>query len=113
MKLVVVAVGHRMPAWVDAGFDEYARRMPRDARLELIEVKPEAAAPAARSSACSRPKASAYSPPFPRGCLKVVLDERGTLLATAELARRIERWRARRRATSRSSSAAPTASRRA
>ena len=36
MKLFVVAVGHRMPAWVDAGFTEYASRMPREMRVELI-----------------------------------------------------------------------------
>ncbi len=31
MNLLVVAVGNRMPAWVEAGFEEYARRMPREA----------------------------------------------------------------------------------
>jgi 23S rRNA (pseudouridine1915-N3)-methyltransferase len=45
MKLVIVAVGHRMPAWVDAGFGEYARRMPRDARLALSAIKPVARGP--------------------------------------------------------------------
>jgi 23S rRNA (pseudouridine1915-N3)-methyltransferase len=38
MKLVIVAVGHRMPAWVDAGFGEYARRMSRDAPLALSAI---------------------------------------------------------------------------
>ncbi|MCK9262163.1 MAG: 23S rRNA (pseudouridine(1915)-N(3))-methyltransferase RlmH, partial [Azoarcus sp.] len=41
MKLLVVAVGHRMPAWVEAGFDEFARRMPRELPLQLVEVKAE------------------------------------------------------------------------
>ena len=41
MKLFVVAVGHRMPGWVQAGFDEFARRMPRELPLQLIEVKAE------------------------------------------------------------------------
>ena len=41
MKLRVVALGHRMPAWVDAGWDDYARRMPREFALELVELKPE------------------------------------------------------------------------
>ena len=39
MKLVVLAVGNRMPAWVDAAFAEYAGRMPREARMELVAVK--------------------------------------------------------------------------
>ena len=41
MKLLIVAVGHRMPAWVQAGFDEFARRMPRELPLQLVEVKAE------------------------------------------------------------------------
>src|SRR5256885_9596359 len=36
-----IAVGSRMPGWVDEAFDEYAKRMPRDLRIELIEVRPE------------------------------------------------------------------------
>ena len=41
MKLLIIAVGHRMPAWVQAGFDEFARRMPRELPLQLVEVKAE------------------------------------------------------------------------
>ncbi len=41
VKLRIVALGHRMPAWVAAGFDEYAKRMPRDLPLDLVELKPE------------------------------------------------------------------------
>lgn len=38
MKLRLIAVGTRMPAWVRDGFEEYAGRMPREARLELVEI---------------------------------------------------------------------------
>ena len=41
MKLFVVAVGARMPGWVDEAFKEYAKRMPRSMKTELIEVRPE------------------------------------------------------------------------
>ena len=41
MKLLIVSVGHRMPDWITAGFNEYARRMPREAKTELLEIKPE------------------------------------------------------------------------
>ena len=41
MKFLICAVGHRMPNWVAAGFDEYARRMPREAHVELLEIRPE------------------------------------------------------------------------
>jgi 23S rRNA (pseudouridine1915-N3)-methyltransferase len=41
MNLRIVALGHRMPAWVSAAVEDYARRLPRDYALELVEVKPE------------------------------------------------------------------------
>ena len=91
MKFVVVAVGHRMPAWVDAGFAEYSGRMPREARVELVALKP-----APRGGATQRvldAEAERILAAVPGGSYKVVLDERGTLVRTAELARRMARWR--------------------
>lgn len=38
MKLILIAVGSKMPAWVQSGYDEYSRRFPRDMPLELIEI---------------------------------------------------------------------------
>jgi len=94
MKLVIVAVGHRMPAWVDAGFGEYARRMPRDAPLALSAIKPEARGAGIAGARLLAAEGKRILASVPRGSLKVVLDERGTLLATRELAHRFEQWRA-------------------
>jgi 23S rRNA (pseudouridine1915-N3)-methyltransferase len=91
MKLFVVAVGHRMPAWVDAGFAEYAARMPREMRVELIALKP-----AARSAGTGRAVESEgkrIRAAVPAGCTTVALDERGAPFTTTELARRLARWR--------------------
>ena len=41
MKLVLVAVGPRQPAWADAAFDDFAKRFPAECRLELKAVKAE------------------------------------------------------------------------
>jgi len=30
VKVRVVALGHRMPAWIAAGVDDYAKRLPRE-----------------------------------------------------------------------------------
>ena len=95
MKLIVCAVGHRMPAWVAAGFAEYAGRMPRETTLELIEVRPEPrpakpspaiitrimAAEAQRVLAC-----------LPAGCCAVALDERGKSVTTEQFAGMLRDW---------------------
>ena len=93
MKLLVVAVGTRMPAWVDAGFGEYARRMPRDARLDLTEIKPDSRGAGRTVGRLLEAEEKRILAAVPARSLRIALDERGTLLATAELASRIERWR--------------------
>ena len=96
MKFHVVAVGHKMPAWINAGFNEYAQRMPRETRVELREVRPAsrpaAAGDKARQQLCAI-EAERIRAALPARCFKVVLDERGEALTTVEIARRIERWK--------------------
>lgn len=91
MKFIVVAIGHRMPAWVDSGFAEYAGRMPREARIDLAALKP-----AQRGGPVKRvleAEGERILSALPAGCVKVALDERGTLVDTMALARRMARWR--------------------
>ncbi len=94
MKLSVLAVGHRMPSWVRAGFDEYARRMPREMPLLLKELKP-----AQRSSASGdmarwlQTEAEHINAAVPAGAQRVVLDQHGRSFPTRTLAERLERWR--------------------
>jgi 23S rRNA (pseudouridine1915-N3)-methyltransferase len=93
MKLRIVALGHRMPAWVSAGFEDYARRMPRELALELVELKPE---PRDRG----KPVAQVLATEAARlrtacaGARMVALDERGAAWTTRDLARRLVQWQA-------------------
>jgi 23S rRNA (pseudouridine1915-N3)-methyltransferase len=91
VKFFVVAVGHRMPAWVDAGFAEYAGRMPHGARINLIALKP-----VPRGGPLKRvleTEGERVLEAIPAGCYKVALDERGARFDTKDLARRIAGWR--------------------
>ena len=96
MKFLAVTVGHRMPAWIEAGFEEYARRLPREARLALIEIKPEIRSSRAGAAAVQRALQAEHrriAAVLPGGCYKVVLDERGKSFATRQLCDSIARWR--------------------
>jgi 23S rRNA (pseudouridine1915-N3)-methyltransferase len=94
MKIRIVALGHRMPAWVAAGFDDYARRMPREFALELLEVKPE---PRDRGHSVEQIRAAEARriAPATKGCHVVALDERGEHWTTARLAKALSDWRDR------------------
>jgi 23S rRNA (pseudouridine1915-N3)-methyltransferase len=92
MKLLVVALGHRMPAWVSAGWDDYARRLPREFALELVTVKPEprdSGKPVAQLLAAESVRVAAAC----KGALMVALDERGRGWTTRELANHLAHWR--------------------
>ena len=89
------AVGHRMPAWVAAGFKEYVSRMPREAAVELVEVRPEPR-PAKPSPAIITKLMAAESKRMlaclPVDCFTVALDERGKSVTTEQLARLLQDW---------------------
>jgi 23S rRNA (pseudouridine1915-N3)-methyltransferase len=92
VKLVVVAVGERMPGWVDDAFAEYARRFPRKAPLSLIEVRAERRGASRTAPRAMAAEAARIEAALPGGCRRVVLDERGRDLTTPELARLVGRW---------------------
>ena len=92
MKLLVVAVGHRMPGWVAAGFDEFARRMPRELPLQLVEVKAEPRTSGKTVESMMAAEAARLEAALPARCRRVILDERGADLTTMALARRMEAW---------------------
>jgi len=91
MRLLVCAVGTRMPGWVDAGFDEYSRRMPRECSLALAEIRPEprSGKPVAALLAAEEARIRSAIPPRAR---LVALDEHGADVTTRDLAERLERW---------------------
>lgn len=92
MKLVIAAVGTRMPAWVNEGFAEYAKRMPRETPLELIAVKAEPRSDGKPVAAMMRAEAQRLRALIPARCRTVALDEHGTELTTQSLAQRLQRW---------------------
>jgi 23S rRNA (pseudouridine1915-N3)-methyltransferase len=94
LRFLVVAVGERVPAWIDAGIAEYRSRLPRLYRLDVATVK---AAPRTQGKpvpAMMQTEAARLEAAVPDGYVRVALDERGRSLDTRALATAVERWRA-------------------
>src|SRR5690349_22503914 len=100
MKLRIVALGVRMPAWVDAAVEDYLGRLPREFATELLQIKPEPrdrgrtvtqmlAAEARRIAAATQ------------GWRTIALDERGEPWTTVRLARHLRDGRDRDRKSTR------------
>ena len=92
MKLILVAVGTRMPAWVDTAFDDFAKRMPRELPLQLVEVKAEPRTTGKTVDAMMALEATRIEAALPPRCRRLILDERGEDLSTKALAKRLEHW---------------------
>ena len=92
MKLVLVAVGQRQPAWADAAFDDFAKRFPAECRLELKAVKAEPRTGGKTPAAMMLSEAERIEAAVPKGARRVVLDERGERRTTAQLAQRLRFW---------------------
>ena len=91
MKLVIVAVGQKVPDWAQTAYDDYAKRFPPDLRVELKTVKTEPRGSKSLETllAAERERIEAA---LPKGCRVVALDERGTTLTTQALARQLAQW---------------------
>ncbi|ALM82033.1 23S rRNA (pseudouridine(1915)-N(3))-methyltransferase RlmH [Bordetella sp. N] len=94
MKLIVAAVGNRMPAWVETAWDDYARRMPPDCALELREIKPEPRTTGKTPAQMMAAEARRIEAAVPPQALRIALDERGRDLTTMALSQTLEQWRA-------------------
>jgi 23S rRNA (pseudouridine1915-N3)-methyltransferase len=91
MKLTIVALGHKMPTWVQTGFVEYTKRMPPEARVNLLELKPEERANRDVETVL-KTEALRIEAAIPRAAQRLVLDERGQRLTTRELAACMTSW---------------------
>lgn len=91
MRLLIVAVGQRMPDWAQIAYDDYAKRFPPELRVEIKTVKTETRGSKTLETllAAERERLQAV---LPRGCRVVVLDERGTTLTTLALAEQLRGW---------------------
>jgi 23S rRNA (pseudouridine1915-N3)-methyltransferase len=81
-----------MPAWADEAFAEFARRMPREAPLELKEVRAEPRNGGKPVDALLAAEAGRLRAALPARCRLVALDERGADLTTQQLAARLKAW---------------------
>jgi 23S rRNA (pseudouridine1915-N3)-methyltransferase len=89
MRAWLIAVGERMPAWVQEGYAEYAKRLVRELPLQLVEVSTKSRDPARITA----DEGAALLAAIPKGAHVVALDGRGKPWSSEELAAQLTRWR--------------------
>lgn len=92
MNITILAVGHKMPQWVEQAVAEYAKRFTRDIQFHLQEIKPEkrsAGIHAERGMAAEETRILAAIPPQ---SFLVVLDEHGQAVTSMALSACLQKW---------------------
>ena len=92
MKLHILAVGHKMPDWIATGFDEYAKRMPPELRIELREIKPEQRSAGRNAESVMAAERQRIEAALPKNARLVPLDEHGRDWTTMQLAGALPAW---------------------
>jgi 23S rRNA (pseudouridine1915-N3)-methyltransferase len=92
VKLWLVAVGQRLPAWSQTAYDDFAKRFPPELKLELKAIKAETRG-AKTAEQMMAAEAQRIEAALPRGVRRIVLDEHGTRVTTVQLAARLEAWK--------------------
>jgi 23S rRNA (pseudouridine1915-N3)-methyltransferase len=92
MRIHLIAVGTRMPSWVTEGYHEYARRLPRECTLQLVEIAPARRHKSLTAEQARREEGRQLLAAIPQDCHVIALDVRGKGWSTEQLATQLHDW---------------------
>lgn len=92
MRIHLIAVGNRMPDWVEQGYREYAGRLTQEVILELVEISPHKRSKSSDLERIRREEGEQVIAAIPRGCLVIALEVTGKSWSTEQLARQMDGW---------------------
>ena len=92
MKLTVLAVGSKMPAWVQAGVEDYQKRLPRDWPVQLIEVAPGQRGKSTDIKRVKADEAQRLLDKLNSDDLVVALEVKGRSFSTEIMAQKLQAW---------------------
>ncbi|MES9884391.1 MAG: 23S rRNA (pseudouridine(1915)-N(3))-methyltransferase RlmH [Sedimenticola sp.] len=94
MRIHLISVGNKMPRWVQEGYQEYAKRMPTECSLQLLEVAPGHRGKNADVVRTVRDEGERMLKAIPRNCRVVALDVKGKGWSTEQLSSQLGGWMA-------------------
>ncbi|GGC85022.1 23S rRNA (pseudouridine(1915)-N(3))-methyltransferase RlmH [Undibacterium terreum] len=92
MQLIIAAVGHKMPAWIESGFTEYSKRMPAECRIHLKEIKPVERSGSKTAETVMALERTKIEAAIPKNSRIIALDERGKDLTSVALSQHLVQW---------------------
>ena len=93
MRIHLLAVGTKMPAWVTQGYDEYARRLPADCALQLTEIPAGKRSKNADIPRILQQEGERMLAALPKSVRVLAMDVKGSPWSTEQLAQGLNEWR--------------------
>jgi len=93
MRIRLIAVGTKMPGWVEEGYCEYAKRLPRDCTVELVELPLGPRGKSSSTAVAMEREGQAMMAAIGKGDRVIALDVKGKAWSTEQLARNLDEWR--------------------
>lgn len=84
MKLWIIAVGHKMPIWVETAIEDFQKRMPKDCSIDIKELKPDIS---------PSKEAIKIQESIPKNSYVIGMDERGKDITTMAMSQAMDKWR--------------------
>ncbi len=92
MRITIIAIGTKMPRWVEEGVGEYSKRMPRELKLEWRELPLARRGKDANAQQLKDREGEQILKSIPGGDRVIALDVRGRALSTEQLAQQLSDW---------------------
>jgi 23S rRNA (pseudouridine1915-N3)-methyltransferase len=92
MQIDLIAVGKRMPTWIESGFKEYAKRLPKNINFKLIEITPAVRGKNSNAENYKQKEEENINATLSKDSLIIALDEKGKSISSQFLAKQLQTW---------------------
>ena len=92
MRLNLIAVGKRMPIWVDTAFIEYSKRLPKNINFNLTEIIPANRNKNRNSDESKKIEEEKINAVISSDDLVIALDVKGKLISSLSLSKKLNTW---------------------
>jgi len=92
MQIDLIAIGKRMPTWIESGFKEYAKRLPKNINFKLIEITPAIRGKNNSAEYYKQKEEENINAALSRDSLMIIFDEHGKSISSQSLAKQLQTW---------------------
>lgn len=92
MHIQIIAIGQKIPSWIEQGIQEFAKRLPSDWNFEIKAIKTPVRSSSQSVAQCMALERSKMQALIPKGAFRVVMDEKGAAIDTMTLAEKLKQW---------------------